>query len=114
MYLRLTNRRSRSEALAACAISDLLNLRLRVRIPFILLHAKAAALLQSLAKNHGFIDGNKRVALLAVATLLSRSGAHFVGENVVRDIEDLILALVENQESLEGATRWFKDRIVRG
>ena len=77
------------------------------------LHSKAAALLQSLAKNHGFIDGNKRVALLAVTTLLDRSGAHLVGENVVVDLEDLILAVVENKVSLEEATAWFKERIRR-
>ena len=77
------------------------------------LHSKAAALLQSLAKNHGFIDGNKRVALLAVTTLLDRSRAHLIGENVVRDLEDLILAVVENQASLEEATGWFKARIHR-
>ena len=77
------------------------------------LHSKAAALLQSLAKNHGFIDGNKRVALLAVTTLLDRSGAHLIGETVVLDLENLILAVVENEVSLEGATAWFKARIQR-
>lgn len=30
------------------------------------LHTKAAALLHSLARNHAFVDGNKRVAWLAV------------------------------------------------
>ena len=35
------------------------------------LHTKAAALLQSLACNHGFIDGNKRTAWTACRTLLA-------------------------------------------
>ena len=35
---------------------------------------KAAALLHSLVLNHGFIDGNKRTALLSLHLLLDRSG----------------------------------------
>lgn len=35
---------------------------------------KAAALLFSLIKNHPFYDGNKRIALLAVAEFLRRNG----------------------------------------
>jgi len=35
---------------------------------------KVAALVQSLASNHGFIDGNKRTALLMMNLLLLRSG----------------------------------------
>jgi death-on-curing protein len=33
---------------------------------YISIHAKAAALLHSLARNHGLVDGNKRLALAAV------------------------------------------------
>ncbi len=33
------------------------------------LHTKAAALLHSLARNHAFVDGNKRVAWLAAGAL---------------------------------------------
>lgn len=39
------------------------------------LHLKAAALLQSLATNHGFVDGNKRTALTATAVFLGMNGA---------------------------------------
>lgn len=35
---------------------------------------KAAALLQSLVKNHGFIDGNKRAAWATVSYFLERNG----------------------------------------
>ena len=35
---------------------------------------KAAALLQSLATNHGFVDGNKRTAVFAMNLLLGESG----------------------------------------
>lgn len=42
---------------------------------------KAAALVQSLASNHGFIDGNKRTALLMMNLLLLRSGYQLRGDN---------------------------------
>jgi len=38
------------------------------------LHTKAAALLQSLARNHGLIDGNKRTAWTACRTFLAING----------------------------------------
>ncbi|HVF05541.1 MAG TPA: type II toxin-antitoxin system death-on-curing family toxin [Frankiaceae bacterium] len=38
------------------------------------IHAKAAALFQSLARNHGFIDGNKRVAVTAVGVFYLLNG----------------------------------------
>lgn len=36
---------------------------------------KAAALLESLVGNHGFIDGNKRTAIHMVGILLENSGS---------------------------------------
>jgi len=38
------------------------------------LHAKAAALLHSLARNHALIDGNKRLALAAMIAFLGVNG----------------------------------------
>ena len=38
------------------------------------IHAKAAALFQSLARNHAFIDGNKRVAVTAVGVFYLLNG----------------------------------------
>lgn len=38
------------------------------------LSSKAAALLESLARNHAFIDGNKRTALTSCRTFLKRNG----------------------------------------
>src|SRR5277367_3894172 len=35
---------------------------------------EAAALMESLANNHGFIDGNKRIAFAATDTFLARNG----------------------------------------
>jgi death-on-curing protein len=37
------------------------------------IHAKAAALMHSLIRNHPFVDGNKRTAVLAVAVFYGKS-----------------------------------------
>lgn len=37
-------------------------------------HYKAAALIHSLARNHAFLDGNKRTALLAMVTFYGLNG----------------------------------------
>jgi death on curing protein len=38
------------------------------------IYSKASALTHSLAKNHGFVDGNKRTALLVLTLFLDRNG----------------------------------------
>jgi len=38
------------------------------------LEEEAAALMESLANNHGFVDGNKRIAFVATATFLELNG----------------------------------------
>jgi death-on-curing protein len=54
---------------------------------------KAAALLQSLACNHGFTDGNKRTAWAATAAFLDLNG-HPLGEPFdVGAADDLVLAV---------------------
>lgn len=50
---------------------------------------KAAALLQSLARNHAFVDGNKRTAWAAAWTFLSINGLA-LGDFDVDDAEEFI------------------------
>jgi death-on-curing protein len=45
------------------------------------LHLKAAALLHSLAGNHGLVDGNKRLALGAVIAFLGVNGQRLILSN---------------------------------
>ncbi len=76
---------------------------------------KAAALTESLASNHGFIDGNKRTALLTVALLISRSGYRLKGQhkNINAEIEDLILSIVKHHSSFPDIVAWFNRRLER-
>lgn len=78
--------------------------------------SKAAALVHSLALNHGFIDGNKRTALYAVVLMLHKSGytiRHKSGRGRDRDMEAVILSVVEHKMSFDDLVGWFRQRIVR-
>lgn len=65
---------------------------------------KAAALGFSLALNHAFVDGNKRVAHAAVATFLLLNGVELVAE--VEDAEQTMLALAAGALTREQFTDW--------
>lgn len=54
---------------------------------------KAAALLQSLARNHAFVDGNKRTAWMATVTFL-RANGHQLDQPLDEDAsEEFVLAV---------------------
>lgn len=56
---------------------------------------KAAALLQSLATNHAFVDGNKRTALAATYAFLQYNGHRLTMSN--DDAVDLVLAVATGE-----------------
>jgi death on curing protein len=55
------------------------------------LHAKAAALLHSLARNHALVDGNKRLALGGLIAFYGMNGARLTLTN--DEAYDLIMAV---------------------
>jgi death-on-curing protein len=59
--------------------------------------AKAAALLQSLARNHALVDGNKRTAWAAAWTFLYINGVE-LGEFEVDDAELFMNAVATNND----------------
>lgn len=80
------------------------------------IETKAAALAQSVATNHGFIDGNKRTALILLFLLIKRSGYSMVplhGEDANRALEHLILGIVEHKMSQQQVIEWFRKRLHR-
>jgi len=78
---------------------------------------KAAALVQSMAGNHGFADGNKRTTLILLHTLLTKSGYALrqinPGEAVDEAAEQMILDTVNHILSFEDLAAWFRERIHR-
>jgi death on curing protein len=76
---------------------------------------KAAALVHSLALNHGFVDANKRTSALSCLLLLDKSGYRLSGSPETRnvEIEEMIVAVVEHRMDFDALVAWFKARIVR-
>lgn len=71
---------------------------------------KAAALLQSLLKNHPFVDGNKRTALTSAAIFLKLNNIHLIN-NHAEEVEFAVK--VDNQHlSIEEISSWLKDHSV--
>ena len=67
----------------------------------------AAAYAFGIARNHPFIDGNKRVAFLAMMTFLRLNGIPFAPSQA--DAAAAILALAAGEVDEEGLTRWIRD-----
>ena len=67
----------------------------------------AAAYAFGLAKNHAFIDGNKRIAFMAMMTSLHKNGVAFAPDPALAT--KIILALAAGEVSEESLTRWIRD-----
>lgn len=75
---------------------------------------KGAALFESICRNHGFTDGNKRTAVLLLGLLLERSGYELVpicGEDFDDAIENFAVSVADGKMSIEEIQGWLKSRI---
>lgn len=68
----------------------------------------AAAYAFGIARNHPFVDGNKRASFLALITFLGLNGIDFVVPET--DAAAAILALAAGEIDEDGLTRWIRDR----
>jgi death-on-curing protein len=67
----------------------------------------AAAYGYGIARNHPFVDGNKRTSLLAIYTFLGVNGIDFVVPEA--DAAAIILALAAGEVSEASLARWIRD-----
>jgi death on curing protein len=67
----------------------------------------AAAYAFRLAKNHAFVDGNKRIAFMAMMTFLQKNNVQFAPNPAQSTV--IVLALAAGEVSEEGLTRWIRD-----
>ncbi|NJN53308.1 MAG: type II toxin-antitoxin system death-on-curing family toxin [Anaerolineae bacterium] len=74
------------------------------------LFSKAAALMESLAQNHPFVDGNKRVAITAVSLFLRRNGRRLETTNA--ELERFALWVVNEHPVLTQLAEWFQENSV--
>jgi len=67
----------------------------------------AAAYAFGIARNHPFVDGNKRTSLLALYTFLGINGVDYVVPEA--EAAAIILSLASGEVSEESLTRWIRD-----
>ena len=71
----------------------------------------AAAYAYGIARNHPFVDGNKRTSLLALYTFLGINGIDFVVPEA--DAAAIILSLAAGEVSEESLARWIRNNWPR-
>ncbi|MDB5501780.1 MAG: Death-on-curing protein [Tardiphaga sp.] len=67
----------------------------------------AAAYAYGLAKNHAFVDGNKRIAFLSMRVFLVKNSIQFDPDPA--QATSIILSLAAGEVSEESLTRWIRD-----
>ena len=70
----------------------------------------AAAYAYGLARNHGFIDGNKRVAFVVAAAFLDMNG-HELDTDDEKEIVRVMLAVAAGEMSEAELGEWFRKYI---
>jgi len=73
------------------------------------LHSQAAALTESLIRNHPFVDGNKRTGIAAGVLLLVRNGFRVTLANA--ELERIALAVATGELDLAGLANAFRGSI---
>ena len=72
---------------------------------------KSGALLDGVARFHGFVDGNKRTAVLLVELMLGKSG--YVLEATDDELEDITVSVASGRTPLDELIDWFAQRLHR-
>lgn len=67
----------------------------------------AAAYAFGLAKNHAFVDGNKRIAFMTMMVFLRKNGVRFSPDQ--GHATAIIMALAAGEVSEESLARWIRD-----
>lgn len=67
----------------------------------------AAAYAFGLAKNHAFVDGNKRIAFMAMMVFLHKNGVAFAPDPAQSTA--IILSLAAGEVSEQSLIRWIRD-----
>jgi death-on-curing protein len=68
---------------------------------------KAAALLESLSRNHPFVDGNKRTATLTTMAFLEGNGYEVNWNNA--EALEFILAVAQGQRTITELAEWLSN-----
>ena len=69
-------------------------------------HEKAAQLCRGIAKNHPFIDGNKRTALHCMFIYLKANG--YIINTTLEEKKSLIIDIASGEKSYEDVVNWLR------
>lgn len=72
---------------------------------------KAAAILESIVKNHPFLDGNKRTGYVLMRYLLMQNGKDIQASEDEK--YQLVIDIAEGNFSIEQIKNWIKQRLVK-
>ena len=71
--------------------------------------AMAAAYGYHLCQNHAFVDGNKRIAAVAMATFLNINGHELVVDEV--ELYQVVIAVADGSLSKEALAAWLREKL---
>lgn len=74
------------------------------------LFSKAAALMQSLIRNHPFVDGNKRTGIAAAALFLRQNGRRLTATNP--ELEAFTLYVAESGPNISEIAEWLESHSI--
>jgi death-on-curing protein len=74
------------------------------------IHELAAAYVFGLARNHAFVDGNKRTAIVAAATFLMLNGFELTANDGT--LYEFTLAIAAGEIDEDGAAAFFRDYAI--
>ena len=95
-------------ALAMCAEKPMAAFGGKEMYPTVFL--KAAALLESIARNHPFVDGNKRTAFLAALAVVEHNG--HTTSFAQKDIEETMVKIVTEKLPIEEVAQWIEKNSI--
>ncbi|MBA4348731.1 MAG: type II toxin-antitoxin system death-on-curing family toxin [Thermodesulfovibrio sp.] len=72
---------------------------------------KTAVLMESLIKNHPFVDGNKRTAITSAGIFLQRNGYYLNASQL--ELERFAFDMATGKVSIFKAVEWFKKHSVK-
>jgi death-on-curing protein len=101
----------RDEGLLDSALSRAINLALYSEPDFAELAAAYAAYAVGLAKNHAFVDGNKRVAFLAVGLFLGLNGYKLTASQT--NATNTMLAVASGEMREVDFAQWIRENSMR-
>lgn len=73
-------------------------------------HELAAAYLFGIARNHAFVDGNKRTAIVAAGAFLSINGYVLTADNGT--LYEFVIGVAAGDINEDGAAAFFRDHTV--